>query len=64
MAELRLEDIQGLILRGYTMPFVRHFALRVDRASAAKRFIGRLVSGDHSYPQITNAAEWPKGKKT
>ena len=43
---LNLRDIQGLILRGYRMPMVRHFLLKVSNPSAAHRLLGRLVSGD------------------
>ena len=44
---LNLRDIQGLILRGYRMPMVRHFLLKVSNPSAAHRLLGRLVSGDN-----------------
>lgn len=56
---LNLRDIQGLILRGYRMPMVRHFLLKVSNPSAAHRLLGRLVSGDESdAPQITTAENW------
>lgn len=64
MADLKLSDtqfsdIQGFILRGYNMPLVRHFVLRINSADGAKRFIGGLVSGDPaSSPQITTADHW------
>lgn len=59
MASLDLPDIQGFILRGYTLDLVRHFALRVDQAAAARRFLGLLVSGDPvAAPQVTTAAPW------
>jgi Dyp-type peroxidase family len=57
--DLDLADIQGYILRGYTMPGVRHFLLRVDNAAAARRFLGGLASGDPAAsPQITTAQPW------
>ena len=56
--ELNLADIQGLILRGYTMAFQRHFLLGVQNAQAARRLIGRLASGDPAVPQITSSAPW------
>jgi Dyp-type peroxidase family len=57
---LDLNDIQGLILRGYTMPVQRHVVLRIEDARAARRGLSRLVSGDATVPQITSAAPWPE----
>jgi deferrochelatase/peroxidase EfeB len=59
---LDLGDIQGLILRGYRMPMVRHFLLTVSAPGAARKTLGRLVSGDESdAPQITTAEDWHVG---
>jgi deferrochelatase/peroxidase EfeB len=59
---LNLEDIQGFILRGYRMPMVRHFLLTVGVPAAARKILGRLVSGDESdTPQITTAEDWHVG---
>jgi deferrochelatase/peroxidase EfeB len=59
---LDLPDIQGFILRGYRMPMVRHFLLSVTTPSAARRLLGRLVSGNESdAPQITTAEDWHVG---
>ena len=59
---LDLADIQGFILRGYRMPMVRHVLLTVGAPTAARRQLGRLVSGDESdVPQITTAADWHVG---
>jgi deferrochelatase/peroxidase EfeB len=59
---LDLADIQGFILRGYRMPMVRHFLLTVGEPSAARKLLGRLVSGDESdSPQITTAEDWHIG---
>jgi hypothetical protein len=59
---LPLADIQGLIVRGYRMPMVRHFVLTVGVAAQARRLLARLVSGDEAdAPQITTAAEWQVG---
>jgi Dyp-type peroxidase family len=61
-ATLDLPDIQGFILRGYRMPMVRHFLLSVSAPAAARRLLGRLVSGDESdAPQITTAEDWHVG---
>jgi deferrochelatase/peroxidase EfeB len=59
---LDLPDIQGFILRGYRMPMVRHFLLRVGEPVNARSLLGRLVSGDESdAPQITTAEDWHIG---
>jgi len=59
---LELADIQGIIVRGYRMPMVRHFLLTVGNAASARKLLGRLVSGDESdVPQITTAEDWHVG---
>src|SRR5580704_12768583 len=59
---LELGDIQGFILRGYRMPMVRHFLLTVGVPTAARKMLGRLVSGSESdAPQITTAEDWHVG---
>ena len=59
---LDLDDIQGFIVRGYRMPMVRHFLLSVSDAAAARRLLGRLVSGNEAdTPQITTAEDWHVG---
>lgn len=61
-AALDLRDIQGIILRGYKMPIVRHFLLRVGVPAQARKALGRLVGGDEAdVPQITTAQEWQVG---
>lgn len=53
MGTLNLEDIQGLVLRQYLLPTVRHFLLTVGDPAAARAVLGRLVSGDEAdAPQI------------
>ena len=60
--ELNLADIQGIILRTYRMPIVRHFLLQVGIPSAARKLLGRLASGDETdAPQITTAKDWHVG---
>lgn len=51
------EKMQGFILRGYSFPFVRHVALTVQDAVAARAFVGGLVDGQMG-PQITTAEVW------
>ena len=59
---LDLADIQGFILRGYMMPILRQFLLKVEAPADTRRQLGRLVSGDESdVPQITTAADWHVG---
>jgi hypothetical protein len=61
-AGLKLDDIQGLILRGYRMRMVRHFLLKVNAAGPARKLLGRLVSGDEAdAPRITTAKDWHVG---
>ena len=44
------------------MPMVRHFLLRVSNPAAARRVLGRLVSGHETdTPQITTAENWHIG---
>ena len=55
-------DIQGLVLRGYRMPIVRHFLLTVGVPAKARAMLGRLISGNESdAPQITTAEDWHVG---
>lgn len=59
MADLDLDDIQGLILRGYRKPAARHLLLRIDRRDAFGGMLGDLATEDHSSgPYITVAADW------
>ena len=61
-AALDLGDIQGFILRGYRMPMVRHFLLKVGVPATARKLLGRFVNGDEiDAPQITTAADWRVG---
>ena len=57
MSELNLGDIQGFILRGYTMPSLRCFVVRIDDAKAGRAFLGRLSGADGDL-QVTTAAPW------
>ena len=59
MSKLNLPDIQGIVVRGYRMPIVRYFLLKVNTPAAARALIGRMATGDeHDVPQITTADEW------
>ncbi|MGR7027081.1 Dyp-type peroxidase [Geodermatophilus sp. URMC 62] len=55
---LDLADVQGVVLRGYTMPRARHLVLRVDAAAAGRELLGSLVAGDPRRPQVTTGTPW------
>lgn len=57
-----LSDIQGLIVRGYNLPQVRHFVLTIGDSAAAAAFLSALTSGDGDL-SITSAAPWVDGIK-
>ena len=57
-----LPDIQGLIVRGYKLPQVRHFVLTIGDSAAAASFLGELTSGSGAL-SITSAAPWQDAKK-
>ena len=60
---LRLGDIQGLILRGYTFPYVRHFIFSIrdvpGASAGACKLCGDLRPGSGGPLTITTATEWP-----
>jgi hypothetical protein len=53
-----LDDVQGLVVRGYRMPVARHVGLHVEDSSAALGFLGALVDGSAGVPQVTTATPW------
>jgi deferrochelatase/peroxidase EfeB len=55
---LDLGDVQGLVVRGYTMPFARHLLLRVDDAADGRVGLGSLVDGNARIPQVTTGTPW------
>jgi len=59
--DLRLDNVQGNILRGYrsNLCHVRHLILEVTERSSARRFLGAAVSGGTAeVPRITCATGW------
>lgn len=54
---LRLEDIQGNILRPYRHHVASHVFVRFSEAAAARAWVGRLV------PRVTRATPWGSGAK-
>jgi len=58
VSTLKLDDIQGIVLRQHLLPTLRHFLLKVRDPAAARALLGRLVSGNEAdAPQISTAAE-------
>ena len=55
---LDVADIQGLILRGYTMPNARFLLLRIDSPAAARGLLASLVDGNTDGPQVTTSVDW------
>lgn len=58
--ELRLEDIQGLLLRDYHLPHLRLFVLQVDEAAKARAVVGALITGRGALLPVTNAELSPQ----
>ncbi len=60
MPELDLDDVQGLILRGYRpMRRARHLLLQIDRREPFKAMLRDLATEDRtSGPFVTVAADW------
>lgn len=52
MVAVNLADVQGLVLRGYTMPVARHFGLSVREPAHARTLLTTAV------PAITTAQLW------
>jgi len=64
---LALDDIQGLILRGYSYPYIRHFIFQIPRISGrpdpvavagVRRFLAALLPSPGSPLCITSAQQW------
>lgn len=55
---VELADVQGLILRGYTMPVARYLGLSVREAAGARALLAGLVGSDPAVPSITTAQPW------
>jgi len=53
-----LDNIQGLTLRPFGMPFMRYLVLTVKNPRAGRKYLGRLIDGVSGLPQITPATEW------
>jgi deferrochelatase/peroxidase EfeB len=58
MTAVELADVQGLILRGYTMPVARYLGLTVREPEAARTFLAALAHSDPAFPSVTTAQPW------
>lgn len=58
MTDVDLADVQGLILRGYTLPVARYIGLCVHEGEWARSFLAALVDTEPTVPSITSAAPW------
>jgi Dyp-type peroxidase family len=58
MVAVELADVQGLILRGYTMPVARYFGLSIRESTGARALLTTLVGSDPAVPSITTARPW------
>ncbi|MGH3778108.1 MAG: Dyp-type peroxidase [Pseudonocardiaceae bacterium] len=58
MVAVDLADVQGLILRGYTMPVGRYMGLNVREPRAARTFLAKLAGSDPDIPAVTTAQPW------
>ncbi|MGH3692924.1 MAG: Dyp-type peroxidase [Pseudonocardiaceae bacterium] len=58
MGAVELADVQGLIVRGYTMPVGRYLGLSVREPAAARAFLAALIDDDPLVPSITTAQPW------
>lgn len=58
MTALDLDDIQGLILRGYRKDFASHLVLRIDDPAAFRRVLAPLTEENLDSPYITVATHW------
>lgn len=58
-----LDDIQGLILRGYNFQYIRYIILKIQHPVGAQQFCAALLPENHSALSITTATPWPGGIK-
>ncbi|MDQ2881065.1 MAG: peroxidase [Actinomycetota bacterium] len=58
MVTVELADVQGFILRGYTMPVSRYFGLSVRESTGTRAFLTTLIGDDPAVPSITTAQPW------
>jgi len=63
---IQMDDIQGLILRGYNYDFVKYIILTIpnpDAVAGARQFCADILPGSHADGlKITDATPWLNGK--
>jgi deferrochelatase/peroxidase EfeB len=57
-----LDDIQGLVLRGYTLPYIRYVVFQMTDLGGAKSFLSKLLPGA-SEIEITTAKPWDRSNR-
>ena len=58
MTTLDLDDIQGLILRGYRMDCACHLVLEIVEPSRFRELLAELTDENLESPYVTVAANW------
>jgi deferrochelatase/peroxidase EfeB len=58
MVDVELAEVQGLILRGCTMPVARYFGLSVRESAGARSLLAAFIDSDPTVPAITTAQPW------
>ncbi|WP_179413696.1 hypothetical protein HDF19_13430 [Mucilaginibacter sp. E4BP6] len=58
-----LDDIQGLILRGYRFNYIKYIILNIQDIPGAQLFCKNLASGSNAELNITTAKPWDRGYK-
>jgi len=59
----KLNDVQGLILRGYNLPYVRYVIFTINDIEGARRFCKQILPGSNALLNVTTAQPWQDGKK-
>lgn len=55
-------DIQGLILRGYTFPYIRYIVFNMADKAGARAFLAKLLPGASDL-EITSAKQWDRNNR-
>lgn len=59
----KLNDIQGLILRGYNLPYVRYIIFNIKDVNGARRFCKDILPVSNALLNVTTASPWKNGQK-
>lgn len=58
----KLDDIQGIILRGYTFPYIRYIIFTITDKAGAQAFLSNILPGASDI-EVTTAKPWEIGKR-